>query len=139
MITLSSTFLRNLQKTHASFDEVSQQQFLQIQLQYQQLRSLIYHTMDPPTFLGDKEERAMVEWLKTEKASFITTQRSSRKASTMIHNPSNNLTQEEEQEIQDSTEVFKQLLNGEIDEKDIEDDTESPNFSLGFDFMALCR
>ena len=45
-------------------------------------------------------------------------QRSSRKASTTIHNPWRNLTQEEEGEIQDSTEVFKQLLNGEIDEED---------------------
>ena len=36
------------------------------------------------------------------------------------------------------TEVFNQLLNGEIYEEDIEDDTELPNFSLGFDFMALC-
>lgn len=45
-------------------------------------------------------------------------QRSSRKASTTIHNLWRNLTQEEEGEIQDSTEVFKQLLNGEIDEED---------------------
>lgn len=75
--------------------------------------------MVPPTmFHGDKEERAIVEWLNTEKASFYKTQRSSRKASTTIHNPSRNLTQEEERAIQDSTEVFKQLLNGEIDEED---------------------
>lgn len=64
-------------------------------------------------FHGDKEERAIVEWLNTEKASF-----SLRKASTTIHNPSRNLTQEEDRAIQDSTEVFKQLLNGEIDEED---------------------
>lgn len=63
-------------------------------------------------FHGDKEDRAMVEWLNTKKASYA------RKASTTIHNPWRNLTQEEEGEIQDSTEVFKQLLNGEIDEED---------------------
>ena len=75
--------------------------------------------MVPPTmFHGDKEERAIVEWLNTEKASFHKTQHSSRKASTTIHNPSRNLTQEEERAIQDSTDVFKQLLNGEIDEED---------------------
>ena len=69
-------------------------------------------------FYGDKEERALVECLNTEKASFYTTQGSLKKASTTIHNPSRNLTQEEEWPIQDSTEVFKQLLNGEIDEED---------------------
>ena len=69
-------------------------------------------------FHGDKEDRAMVEWLNTKKASFLKMQRSSRKASTTIHNLWRNLTQEEEGEIQDSTEVFKQLLNGEIDEED---------------------
>ena len=94
----------------------------------------------PPTmFLGDNEEIAIVKWLKTEKASFLKTQRFSRKASTTIHSPTSNWTQEEEREIQYSTEVFKQLLNGEIHEQDIEDDTELPNFSLGFDFMALGR
>ena len=69
-------------------------------------------------FHGDKEDRVIVKWLNTKKASFYKTQRSSRKASTTIHNPWRNLTQEEEGEIQDSTEVFKQLLNGEIDEED---------------------
>ena len=64
-------------------------------------------------------------------------QRSSRKASTTIHNPWRNLTQEEEGEIQDSTEVFKQLMV-KLTRK-IEDDTELPNFSLRFEFMALCR
>ena len=76
--------------------------------------------MVPPTmFHGDKKDRAIIEWLNTKKASFYKTQRSSRKASTTIHNPSRNLTQEEEREIQDSTEVFKQLLKGEIDEEDL--------------------
>ena len=59
----------------------------------------------PTMFHGDKEERAIVEWLNTEKASFYKTQRSSRKASTTIHNPSRNLTQEEERE-----EKFKTAL-----------------------------
>lgn len=173
-ITLSSTFLRNLQKTHSSFDEVSKQQFQEIQLQCQRLPSLIYRTTDielsngdsevhfynlayvnrnfetsyfksetvfvvPPTmFLGDKEEMTIVKWLKAEKAAFFTTQRSPRKPRTTIHTPTRTLTQEEEREIQYTTEVFNQLLNGEIYEEDIEDDTELPNFSLGFDFMALC-
>lgn len=95
--------------------------------------------MVPPTmFLGDKEEMTIVKWLKAEKAAFFTTQRSPRKPRTTIHTPTRTLTQEEEREIQYTTEVFNQLLNGEIYEEDIEDDTELPNFSLGFDFMALC-
>lgn len=69
-------------------------------------------------FHGDKEDRVIVKWLNTKKASFYKTQRSSRKASTTIHNPWRNLTQEEEREIQDSTEELKQLMNGEIDEED---------------------
>lgn len=96
--------------------------------------------MVPPTmFLGDKEEIAIVKWLKSEKASFLKSQRYYRKASSTMHTPTSNLTQEEEREVQYTTEIFEQLLNGEIQEQDIDDDTELPNFSLGFDFMALCR
>ena len=95
--------------------------------------------MVPPSmFLGDREERIIIRWIRTEKALFFKKERSSPPSLKPVpeNSVSQSLTAAERREVEECTKIFENIENIDayVDEED--DFNDLPNFSVRFDFLS---
>ena len=98
--------------------------------------AVVAFRIPPSEFFGEKEELAVLQWLKTDKGKFL------QGRYTPTHHKTATLSEEELKEVNACMDVFKGLqeemdveLLDEIDNEDI--DIQLPNFSVGLDFLSF--
>ncbi len=100
--------------------------------------SEISFVVPPWRFLGDNEEREIINWLKKDRASFLKRRRSTHQTKEwkpLRRTRPDTLTEIEEREVEECTKLFLELENENDAEMDLDTFDNFPNFSLGFDFL----
>jgi len=88
----------------------------------------------PWNFLGDKEETTIVQWLSRDKGKFLRQSRSSKNQKLKMP-PA--LTEGDRREIQECMKIFEEQPEYEqFETVQVANNSEMPNFNLGFDFLS---
>ena len=88
----------------------------------------------PWNFLGDTQEATIVQWLSSNKGTFL---RDCRSRNIQKQEMPPTLTEKEKIEVQECTKIFEQLpVCYQEETTQLEQECEMPNFSLGFDFLS---